>query len=67
MKLHNLILSTDKTNLIYFETLLCKRGNEPSIMIDSEQIVIKNAITFLGLHIDEHLNWKYHVDKLVLK
>jgi hypothetical protein len=63
---NKLTLNLDKTTIIKFITY-----NSPQFLISAgyEDKYIGESVytTFLGLHIDSHLNWKTHVDQLVQK
>jgi len=41
-----------------------KKSSTPEIQIDSVQITKVNETKFLGLHLDENLNWTQHIIKL---
>jgi hypothetical protein len=63
---NKLTLNLDKTNIIKFIT-----KNSPqvpiSIAYDDKHIEESVHTKFLGLQIDNHINWKTHIDQLVLK
>jgi hypothetical protein len=63
---HKLALNLDKTNIVKFIT-----NNSPqytlSIGYNDKCIEEKVNTKFLGLQIDNHLNWKNHIDQLVPK
>lgn len=64
---HNLILNSQKTNYINFKTVQNKKFTDPIIVCES-QIIEKQIYTnFLGLTIDQHLNWDEHVHKILIK
>jgi hypothetical protein len=63
---NKLTLNLDKTNIIKFMTY-----NSPQFLLsvgyEYKYIEESVYITFLGLQIDSHLNWKTHIDQLVPK
>uniref|UniRef100_A0A1B6MAK8 Reverse transcriptase domain-containing protein n=1 Tax=Graphocephala atropunctata TaxID=36148 RepID=A0A1B6MAK8_9HEMI len=64
---HNLKLNVKKTNYMTFKTQQRKEIIEPSIKVN-HLLVTKNQTTkFLGLTIDENLNWDQHVQILIAK
>jgi hypothetical protein len=63
---NKLALNLDKTNIIKFIT-----NNSPQYPLSigyNDTCIEESANTkFLGLQIDNHLNWKNHIDQLVPK
>jgi hypothetical protein len=63
---NKLTVNLDKTNIIKFTTI-----NLPqcplSIGYNDKYIEESVHTKFLGLHIDNHLNWKNHIDQLIPK
>ena len=63
-KVNKLAINISKTNYIVI------RGRHRSVNILGEMkiadIVIKevNGVSFVGLNIDKHLNWKMHIEKV---
>lgn len=64
---HNLNLNSGKTNFINFKTFQNKKLHQPNIAIDCTPLEIKSKANFLGLIIDENLQWNDHVDKIIPK
>ena len=62
---NKLSINTKKTNFIIF-TPNGKKYNISEVEINSDGSKIKHVkcITFLGITIDEHLDWKVHIDNL---
>ena len=56
-------LSDDKTVAVHFHR---KRGmqTEPSITLNNKQVKFRPHTKFLGLVVDQKLNWKEHIDQL---
>lgn len=63
---NNLILNSDKTNVIIFRTKL-SRTNRPLIYDSTKNILISDHTKFLGIIIDEHLDWSNHIEYLLKK
>jgi hypothetical protein len=63
----NLILNNKKTNFIKFKTVQKKDNSEPTILYNSQLIEQKTCTNFLGLTIDQHLDWNDHVSKVLTK
>jgi hypothetical protein len=63
---NKMALNLDKTNIIQFKT-----NNTPQydLCIGCNEKYIKESenTKFLGLQIDNHLNWKNHIDQIVPK
>jgi hypothetical protein len=63
---NKLALNLDKTNIIKFIT-----NNSPqyalSIGYNGKYIQESVSTKFLGLQIDNHLNWTNHIDKIITK
>uniref|UniRef100_A0A1B6H9V6 Reverse transcriptase domain-containing protein n=1 Tax=Homalodisca liturata TaxID=320908 RepID=A0A1B6H9V6_9HEMI len=64
---HNLLLNSQKTKFINFKTARNKITTEPIITYNSFNIEKENQINFLGLTVDENLNWNEHVQKILIK
>ena len=67
-KANKLSLNLSKTNYIIF------RSNKKPIPITNNELLIDNKIIpqvyttkFLGVHIDQHLKWKVHIDEISKK
>ena len=57
-------ISTLKTQVV----LWTKSKNPPrSIMIDNQKIPIQESAIYLGVHIDENLNWSTHIERKIKK
>ena len=57
-------ISTLKTQVV----LWSNSKNPPrSIIIDNKQIAIQESAIYLGVHIDETLNWNTHIAQKIIK
>ena len=63
---NNLVLNLDKTNIMKFIT---KNSSHSTLHIGYKEKHIEKAenITFLGLQIDNHTNWKNHIEEVISK
>ena len=64
---NRLILNKEKTNMIMFRTKLCRTQKPLNIHIGEEDINIVESTKFLGLTIDEFLDWSKHINILLNK
>ena len=63
---NKLKMNISKTNLILFQNRSIKNSILP-VFLDEEIIKQVSHAKFLGVIIDENLNWKTHIDKICLK
>lgn len=63
-KKNKLCLNAAKTGAILFRTKLNRTEKPDYISINGNQLTLKNNTKFLGVHIDEHLDWSFHIDCL---
>lgn len=61
---NKLQLNKDKTNTILFRTKLNKTKKPESITIGKSNLEVKNSTKFLGIYLDEFLDWSSHVEYL---
>ena len=62
---NRLTLNTSKSNFIIFRTIRRKIGDLPDkINIFGKDVHRTDKIKYLGVLIDEHLTWKYHITEL---
>ena len=54
-------LNIDKTNFIIFRPPQKVKCNIVKLKISNREIAQEKFIKFLGLLIDSHLSWKYHI------
>lgn len=64
---HNLKLNSGKTNFVNFKTVQNKKASKLNVVIDSTLIEMKSKANFLGLVIDNNLQWNDHVEKILPK
>lgn len=62
---NKLIVNENKTNVILFRTKLSKADKPPNISFGESHVEIVQQTKFLGLHLDEFLNWSHHIYSLL--
>ena len=64
---NKLSLNMDKTNYIIFHSFSRNVPSEFTIKIGKKHVKRVKFVKFLGLLLDEHLSWKYHLSELSKK
>ena len=65
MKLNKLSLNTDKTELIFFHSRYKSlNSNHLSIKLDNVKLYPIDHVKYLGMFLDNHLSWDYHINQL---
>ena len=68
MKLNKLSLNTDKTKLILFHSrYLTFNPFHLSIKLDKVKLFPVEHLKYLGMFLDNHLTWEYHINQLSKK
>ena len=67
LKANKISLNASKTELLIFRHPNKKINYDLKIKIDGKRLIPSKYIKYLGIVIDEHLNWDYHVDTLAPK
>lgn len=62
LKFNKLSLNTSKSNFMFISKQKINANKDP-ILLNGSQINYSACIKFLGLHIDECLTWKIHINK----
>jgi hypothetical protein len=62
-----LVINKDKSVALGFHHKLNKHKVFPDIILKDSQIIYAPKTKFLGVWLDQNLNWNSHVKKLVLK
>lgn len=63
----NISLNTNKTELQLFHPPKKLLDHELRIRLNVKKLNQAHTAKYLGIHIDENLNWKYHLDDVVIK
>ena len=58
---NNVQLNIDKTHFIIFHPPRKVKGHKVKLKISNREIAQEKCIKYLGLLIDSHLSWKYHI------
>jgi hypothetical protein len=63
---NKLVLNLDRTNIMKF---IMNNSPHSALYIGYKEKIIEETVKtkFLGLHIDNHLNWKNHIDQMIPK
>ena len=65
---NKLTLNTSKTSFVIFRSPRCRIGNLPdSVTYNNITIAREKQVAYLGLILDEYLNWNTHIDDLCIK
>ena len=65
---NKLSLNLNKTNYIIFRSIKKPIPNTNNMaLIDNTTIPQVSSTKFLGVHIDQHLKWKTHIDEISKK
>ena len=65
---NKLTLNASKTSFIVFRSSRCRNRNLPdSVTYNNITISRETQVKYLGLILDENLNWKAHIDDLCIK
>ena len=68
MKLNKLSLNTDKTKLIIFHSRHKSFDKDSlSIKFNGKKLIPVNFVKYLGMFLDNHLSWDYHINQLSKK
>ena len=62
-----LALNLDKTNFVFFHSPQVSTTELIRLKLGKKQIHQEKYVKFLGVLLDEHLNWKYHITELSRK
>ena len=68
MNLNKLSLNTDKTKLIIFRSKQKPfDSNMLSIKLNGKKLKLEENVKYLGMYLDQHLTWEYHINQLSKK
>ena len=66
-KVNQLSINFNKTHYIHFSASNNKPITETKIAYEGKEITTVSNIKFLGIHIDEKMNWKCHIEHITSK
>ena len=67
LKSNKISLNASKTELLVFRHPNKKIDYDLKLKIDGKRLIPSKFVKYLGVLIDPHLNWSYHVDSLAIK
>ena len=62
LRCNKLSINIKKTNYVIFRPSQKKFNHSFSLSIGGRSLIQSNVTKFLGVYIDEHLTWKYHIN-----
>ena len=62
LKANKISLNASKTELVIFRPLRKKINYEVKIKVNGHRLRPSSVVKYLGVYIDEHLNWKHHIN-----
>lgn len=65
--INKLILNNDKTGVVLFKTNHASFVTPDTLLLNNETYATKQAFKFLGIHVDDVLNWQIHIDYVCSK
>ena len=60
-------LNASKTEFLVFRSQFRKLEFTPFLMLSGKRIYPSQSVKYLGVHVDEHLSWKFHVSSVATK
>ena len=67
LKANKIALNCDKTEMIIFRHPNKKINYDLKVKVNGKKLRLSSNVKYLGVYLDEHLNWSYHVDALAAK
>lgn len=67
LRANEISLNTAKTEIVLFRTKNKTIKKHLNFRLSGQSLKLSKQVTYLGLIIDEHLEWKYHFDHLINK
>ena len=67
LNLNRLALNVGKTNFVIFRSPQKKSNRNVTLIMNKKALQQKDHVKYLGVLIDEHLNWKYQINQVALK
>ena len=62
LRCNNLSISVEKTNYVIFSLSQRKGNHSFSLSFGGQPLTQSNVTKFLGVYLDQHLTWKYHIN-----
>ena len=67
LNLNRLALNVGKTNFVIFRSPQKSSNRNVTLLMNRKALQQKDHVKYLGVLIDEHLTWKYHINQVALK
>ena len=67
LNVNRLALNLKKTNFVIFKGIKKPQNYNVTLLINKKAIEQKQYVKYLGILIDEHLNWKEHISNISIK
>ena len=67
LKINRLVLNISKTNFVIFHSYRRIVHHNVTLLLDKKSISEKSHIKYLGVLVDQHLNWKYQISNVSKK
>ena len=67
LNINRLALNVAKTNFVIFRSPMKKSNHNVTIIMNRKALQQKDHVKYLGVLLDEHLNWKYQINNIALK
>ena len=67
LRANKIALNTSKTEIIIFKNSTLKILKHLNFRLDGQKLFLTNAVSYLGVKLDEHLSWKNYLNELFPK
>jgi hypothetical protein len=67
LNINRLALNVSKTNFVIFRSAQKKSNHNVTILMNKKALQQKDHVKYLGILLDEHLNWKQQINQVTLK
>ena len=67
LQANKISLNTNKTEIVIFRPKHKPLYKSLNFRVSGQKIELSNSVKYLGLHLDAHLDWKFHIDILRTK
>ena len=67
LNVNRLALNVAKTNFVIFRSYQKIPDHNVTLLMNNKALAQKDHVKYLGVLLDQHLNWKYHIKNVALK
>ena len=67
LKANKISLNASKTEFVIFRSPWKRLDSIPRLKLAGKMLTPSKWVKYLGVHMDEHLNWKHHVSTIAAK